>query len=208
MLANTLRQLLATATLVLAGVAALAGQAPELSGDPLTNEGVVRASALVDSVFIDRLIPCATAGAGDFASHLMARLGVVPIPADLRFRVMADSQRILLRGRSMDLPAAARAELGGFLQMVPPESVIEAEVTLLPVGLRGVRFHLRTVYIDGVPVPDFILQSVMTEVGRRYPALTSTGRDLVVQIPERARIILTPAGVELLGASAPVTSGP
>jgi hypothetical protein len=162
----------------------------------------------VDSVFIDRLIPRATSAAGDFASHLMARLGVVPIPADLRFRVMVDSQRILLRGRSMDLPAAARAELGGFLQMVPPEAVIEAEVTLLPVGLRGVRFHLRTVYIDGVPVPDFILQSVMTEVGRRYPALTSTGRDLVVQIPERARIVLTPAGVDLLGPPAPVPSGP
>ncbi len=208
MLTLRLRESLAATALMLGGAAALAGQARELSGDPMTNAGVVRASALVDSVFIDRLIPSATAGAGDFASHLIARLGVVPIPVDLRFRVLADSQRILLRGRSTDLPAAARAELGGFLQWVPPESVIEAEVTLLPVGLRGVRFHLRAVYVDGVPVPDFVLQSVMTEVGRRYPALTSTGRDLVVQIPERARIILTPAGVELLGAPAPAPPGP
>jgi hypothetical protein len=207
MLTVTLR-LAVAAALMLGAAVPLAGQAPEISGDPLTNEGVVRASALVDSVFIDRLIPSATSGAGDFASHLMARLGVAPIPADLRFRVLADSQRILLRGRSADLPAAARAELGGFLQLVPAESVIEAEVTLLPVGLRGVRFHLRTVYVDGVPVPDFVLQSVMTEVGRRYPALTATGRDLVVQIPERARIVLTPAGVELLGAPPPGSPGP
>jgi hypothetical protein len=204
---TSLHRFLATAVVIFGGVGSLAGQALEVSGDPLTNEGVVRASALVDSVFIDRVIPRATAAGGDFASHLMARLGVVPIPSDLRFRVMVDSQRILLRGRSMDLPAAARAELGGFLQMVPPEAMIEADVRLVPIGLRGVRFHLRAVYIDGVPVPDFILQSVMTEVGRRYPALTSTGRDLVVQIPERARIVLTPAGVDLLGPPIPVPSG-
>ena len=202
-----LRALL-SAAICLAAVGELRAQVAELTGDPLTNEGVVRASALVDSVFIDKLIPRATAGAGDFASHLMARLGVVPIPADLRFRVMVDSQRILLRGRSADLPAAARTELGGFLQMVPPEAVIEAEVALLPVGLRGVRFHLRTVYVDGVPVPDFILQSVMTEVGHQYPALTSTGRDLFVQIPERAWIVLTPAGVDLVGPPAPQPTGP
>jgi hypothetical protein len=46
-------------------------------------------------------------------------------------------------------------------------------------------------------VPDDVLQVVMSDVGRRYPALSRTGRDLFVEIPSGASMTLVPDGVRL-----------
>ncbi len=181
----------------LAAGGALAAQEP--AGDPLTNDGVVRASAIVDSVFVDRHLPEAVVAAGDFASYLMARLGVIPIPDDLRFLVLVDSQRIRLNGRIQDLPQEARLELGPLIKVFPPETMLNAFIVLTTAGSRAIRFHLQSVTVNGFPIPEVALQAVLYDVGKSYPALTKTGRDLYVEIPPTAQVILSQGAVRLVG---------
>jgi hypothetical protein len=161
--------------------------------------GIYRASASVDSVFVDRSLAESTIDGGDFASYLMARLGVIPIPPDLGFRVAVDSQRIMLNGRVSDLPAEAREELGMMLSMVPDRTPVLAYIDLLSAGPRAVRFRLSAVALGGMDIPEVLLQTVMSQVGRRYPTLTKSGRDLFVEIPVNGRISLVQGGVRLVG---------
>jgi len=60
-----------------------------------------------------------------------------------------------------------------------------------------VHFRLRSVLIDGVPVPESLLQPVMASVGDQFPALTSSGRDLYVEIPTGGRMALRSDSVGL-----------
>ncbi len=179
------------------------------SGEPITNEGVIRASAAVDSVLLDGQAPERVVGAGDFASYLMARLGVVPIPADLRFRVVPDTAALRLTGRVADLPPEAVREIGPFVAFLDPETRLDALVALSRENPRAYRFRLTEVLIGGTRVPDDILQMVMSDVGRRYPALSRTGRDLFVEVPAGATIALVPGGVRLVAppASPPPGAG-
>lgn len=178
---------------------------PLPAGDPITNDGVVRASAAVDSVLLDGLAPDRIVAAGDFASYLMARLGVVPIPAELRFRVVPDTAVLRLTGRVADLPPEAVREIGPIIAFLDPETRLDALVALSRENPRAYRFRLTEVLIGGTRVPDDILQMVMSDVGRRYPALSRTGRDLFVEVPAGAIIGLVPGGVRLV---APPAAGP
>jgi hypothetical protein len=171
----------------------------------ITNPGVVRASAAVDSVFLDGLAAERLVSPGDFASYLMARLGVVPIPESLRFKVVPDTSALTLTGRVSDLPPQAAAELGPLVSFLNPSTVLEARVTLTPETSRAVRFRLAEAFIGGVKVPEDILRLAMADVGRRYPALTHTGRDLFVEIPAGARITLESRGVRLTAPPAPAS---
>lgn len=172
------------------------------ASDQLTNAGVVRASAKVDSVFIDRLIPETTIDGGDFGSYLMARLGVIPIPDDLKLRVTVDTQKILIHGRVSDLPELARQTLGPLMGMVPLETPIAGDVELSRVNQEVIRFRLAAVRVNGIPVPEGLVAAVMYEVGRQYPVLGQSGRDLYVRIPADGEVVLVPGGVKLrvLGA--------
>ena len=176
---------------------------PLPAGDPITNDGVVRASAVVDSVLLDGLAHDRVVAAGDFASYLMARLGVAPIPADLRFRVVPDTAVLRLTGRVADLPPEAVREIGPIIAFLDPETRLDALVALSRENPRAYRFRLTEVLIGGTRVPDDILQMVMTDVGRRYPALSRTGRDLFVEVPAGATIGLVPGGVRLVAPPAP-----
>ena len=181
------------------GAAALAGRATaqETAFDSVTAGGVFRASAVVDSVFVDRLSPEGFVTAGDWAAYLMARLGVIPIPPDLRIRVVSDTQRIQLSSRLGDLPYEARRALGPLVGMLPPETVIAGDITLSRAAREVVRFHLETVRVNGIPVPEPLVYSALVEVGRQYPALTRTGRDLFVEIPTDAVVALMDGRVRL-----------
>ncbi len=176
---------------------------PPPPGEPITNEGVLRASAVVDSVLLDGQADERVVGAGDFASYLMARLGVVPIPADLRFRVVPDTAALRLTGRVADLPPEAVREIGPFVAFLDPGTRLDALVALSRENPRAYRFRLTEVLIGGARVPDDILQMVMTDVGRRYPALSRTGRDLFVEVPAGATIVLVQGGVRLVAPPAP-----
>ena len=175
-----------------------AGWAPDVIWGPMSNEGVVRASRIVDSVFLDGTAKEAEIAGGDFASYLIARLGVRPIPPDLRFMVGVDTAGILLRGTMADLPEPARVALGPVFMFLPLEAMVQADIGLLDAGPRAVRFNLRSVSIEGVAIPETILQGVMSQIGRQYPALTSSGRDLYVEIPSGAHIRLVPNRVRLI----------
>ena len=194
---STRRGLVAVLPLLLAAPGAAQNRA-----DSLTTAGVYRASALVDSVFVDRALPAATVSPGDFGAYLLARLGVMPIPPDLRLRVAVDTSGVVLRGTIGDLPTAARRELGPLLMMFSPETPVTGLIRLDKVAREVVRFRLTGITVNGVPLPDPLVASVMLDVGRRFPVLGRTGRDLFVEVPQDAEVLLEPGRVRLVGPPA------
>ena len=163
----------------------------------LSNAGVYRAAALVDSVYVDRLNHEAFVEGGDFASYLVARLGVRPVPDNLAIDVTVDTGAVTLSSRVQDLPDAVRAQLGPALMFLDPASVIAADVSLVRARVGVVRFHLRNLLVNGVALPEAILTPLMAQVGVSYPALTSTGRDLLVAIPDDGTMRLAAGGVRV-----------
>lgn len=204
---RTMRRLTVRTALLLLGLCATRGQAQSPAfTDSIRPAGIGRASAVVDSVFVDRTIPHGFVFAGDWGAYLMARLGAVPIPEDLRVAVIADTQRIRLRTRVGDLPYLAKQALGPLLGVLPPETAIEGEIGVDRIGPQVVRFRLLAVRLNEMQVPERFLQEVMAGVGRQYPALTRTGRDLLIQIPPEAEVLLAPGGVRLIGPPAGTAS--
>ena len=167
----------------------------------------MRASAVVDAVFVDRLMAEGTVGVGDWASYLMARLGVVPIPPDVRVMVRSDSTRVVISSRVRDLNAETRAALGPIVTMVPAETEVAGEITILRPNREVVQFYLATVRVNGIPLPDGLVAATMLEVGKRYPALSSSGRSLYVQVPADAEVELLPGSVRLVGPPAGSAQG-
>ncbi len=153
-------------------------------------DGVGRASAAVDSVFLDRTKPDASIDGGDWASYLLARLGSGQIPDNLGIEVMIDTAHIEVGGRLQDLPPETRALLGPLAGMVDSSTVVVADVILQRTGKQVIRFWLRGLQVNGFPFPEFLLARMMASVGRQYPALTATGRDLYVQVPEDGVVAL------------------
>lgn len=163
----------------------------------ITPAGVARAQAVVDSVFLDRKATEGSIEGGDWASYLMVRLGVTPLPDSVGVQVTVDSQRIVFSGRIQDLPAEARAMLGPIAALVDSSTVLSADIVLLPASKGLAHFQLHGVTVGVFPVPEIILRSMLFNVGERYPALTKSGRDLFVQIPEDGRVALVPGAVQL-----------
>lgn len=189
--------------LLLVGVACLSALRPlrgQTAGPvtvPISNEGVVRATTVVDAVFVERRIPAGAVGGADWAAYLMARLGVRPIPEMPYVVVGVDSTAITMTSRIGDLPAQTRAELGPMVGFLDPATPISATLLLQAAGPEAVRFHLESVSINGFPVPEPFLQPYLSGVGQRYPMLTASGRDLLVQIPPNARVALAPDSIRL-----------
>jgi hypothetical protein len=184
--------------LVLAPTSRLNAQTPDSLRGRLSNDGVLRATAQVDSVFVDRTKPEAAIDGGDWASYLLARLGAGKIPAGLGIEIRVDTAQIGVQGRLQDLPPETRALLGPIASMVDSSTVITADVVMGRTGPEVVRFWLRGIRVNGFPLPQFVLASMMASIGRQYPALTATGRDLYVQIPADGRLALG-NGAILLG---------
>jgi hypothetical protein len=163
----------------------------------ITPDGVVRAQAVVDSVFLDRKSREGFIEGGDWASYLMVRLGVTPLPDSSGILVTTDSQAITFTGRIQDLPPEGRAMLGPLLALMDSSTVLAAEVVQLPASTGIAHFQLRRVTVAGFPVPDIVLRSMLLNIGDRYPELTKTGRDLFVQIPPDGSVVLVKDGVRL-----------
>jgi hypothetical protein len=177
----------------------LTGQTSDSAWKPIAPAGVLRASALVDSVFVDRQLAQATVDAGDFAAYLMARLGASNLPPDFGYRVAIDASGIRIGGRVSDLPPEARQALAQLIMILPGDTRLEAQIALQPAGREAVRFHLQGASVHGIPIPETLVQPMMAQIGRQYPALTGSGRDLLVQVPVGGRLELVPGGVRLTG---------
>jgi len=102
-----------------------------------------------------------------------------------------------------------KAALGPALMFLDPASIVTADVSLLRHQPGVVRFHLRSLLVNGVPLPEGLLVPLMAEVGARYRALTRTGRDLLVSIPEDGTMRLEQGGVRVAirGTGAPPKTG-
>jgi hypothetical protein len=187
------RRFLAILLTLLPAAAPLVAQSPSTR---LSRCGVVRAQAVVDSVFLDRTAGTGTIWGGDWASYLMARLGA-PLPDTTAIEVEVDSEHITMSGRIKDLPPEARATLGMLSALVDSSTVLTADVVLLPADKGLAHFRLRAVSIGIYPVPEVMLRSMLLDIGERYPALTRSGRDLYVQIPPDGRVTLVPDAVRL-----------
>ena len=176
----------------------LPGQSAQPSGaGRLTREGVVRAQAVVDSVFLDRTSAVGTIEGGDWASYLLVRLGVNPFPDSTEFLVAVDSSHITFSGQIRDLPPDARAMIGPLSALVDSNTVLVADIVQLPANKGLAHFRLRGVSVGGFSVPDLVLHSMLLDIGERYPALTESGRDLYVEIPPDGRVTLVQGGVRL-----------
>ena len=169
----------------------------------ITRAGVARAQAVVDSVFLDRKATQGTIEGGDWASYLMARLGVEPLPENTEILIAVDTEHIMLSGRIQDLPAETRAMIGPLSALVDSSTVLAAEIALLPAGPGLSHFRLQGVTIGGFPVPELILRSMLLDVGKNYPALTKSGRDLYVEIPQDGKVSLVSGAVRLSVAPGP-----
>jgi hypothetical protein len=175
----------------------------------LSRAGVYRAAARVDSVYVERVNRQALVDGGDFASYLVARLGVRPVPDDLAIDIGVDTGAVTLSGQVQQLPPAVKASLGPALMFLDPASVIAADVALLGSQPGVVRFHLRSLLVNGIALPEALLSPIMAQVGARYPALTRTGRDLLVSIPPDGTMRLEAGGVRVAirDAAAPQKTG-
>ncbi len=173
-----------------------AAQTPPAPGR-LSNDGVVRAASQVDSVFVDRTKRAALIDGGDWASYLLARLGAGPIPDSLGISIEIDSTHIKVSGRLADLPPETRGLLGPLAARFDPNTVIVASVIVQRTGPEVVRFWLRGLTVNGFPFPEFFMAPMMASVGRQYPALTRSGRDLYVQVPSDGRFALREGGVAI-----------
>ncbi len=188
--------------LALCGVALLgswSALAAQSNPDPgkLSRQGILRGAATVDSVFVDRTLPAGQVDGGDWASYLLARLDAGPIPDGLGIVVAVDTSHIDVRGRLQDLPLEARALLGPIAAMVDSSTMISATVLMQRTGPEVLRFWLRSITVNGMALPEFILGQMMTSVGRQYPALTRTGRDLYIQVPRDGVVSLATGAVHL-----------
>lgn len=183
------------------GTTAAAQTAPTPSR--LSNAGVGRAASQVDSVFVDRTKPSALIDGGDWASYLLARLGAGPVPDSLGIVVDIDSTHIEVSGRLADLPPETRALLGPLAARFSPNTVIVADVVVQRTGPELVRFWLRGLNVNGIPFPEFFLAPMMASVGRQYPALTKSGRDLYVQVPADGQFALSDGVVAIAVVAAP-----
>jgi hypothetical protein len=167
------------------------------AGSRITNPGVVRANATVDSVFLLRTHPVDTVDIGDFTAHLLARLGVPPFDDSLAFRVHADSSLAWITGRLRDFPPESRTELGPLFSFIDSLTPFVAQVALTR-GSHGVmRFRLMRVTVSGFPIPELLLLPALREYNRRYPVLAQNGRELLVAMPEEAVVRLVEGGAEL-----------
>lgn len=172
------------------------GSSPVAPGR-LSNAGAYRAAARVDSVYVDRVNHQAFVEGADFASYLVARLGVRPVPDNLAIDVGVDTAAVTLSSQVQQLPPAVKAALGPALMFLSDESVIAADIALVHSQSGMVRFHLRSLLLNGGALPEALLAPLMAQVGARYPALTSTGRDLLVAIPEDGTMRLEQGGVRV-----------
>lgn len=177
-------------------------------GGRITSGGVVRAQAVVDSVFLDRKALEGAIEGGDWASYLMARLGVHPLPDSSGVMVSVDSTGIVISGRIQDLPLEAQEMLGPLRALVEPSTVLSAYVDKVPAGQGLAHFRLRSVSVGMFPVPEVVLHSMLLKIGERYPALTRSGRDLLVQIPTDGDVRLADSAVRLLVTPADARTPP
>ena len=92
---------------------------------------------------------------------------------------------------------AVKASLGPALMFLDPSSVIAADVALFKNQPGVMRFHLRSLLVNGVAMPEALLSPLMSQVGARYPALTQTGRDILISIPQDGTMRLENGGVRV-----------
>ena len=183
--------------LLLTVTAPAAGQSPPPAGSRITNIGVLRSAATVDSVFLLRTHLVDTVDVGDFTAYILARLGVPPFDDSLAFRVTIDTARVRIAGRLADFPPEARSELGFIFSFLDSLSVFEATMSM-PQRANGLmRFRLERVAVRGFGVPDLLLNPALYEYNRRYPVLSAGGREFLVAMPVEAVASLTAAGIEL-----------
>lgn len=161
----------------------------------ITNAGVLRADSAIDAVFQHRSSALDTVAIADFASHLLARLGVPPFEDSLNFRVTADSALVRITGRLMDFPVESRQELGPIFSFIDSTTPFTAEISM-PQRADGImRFRLERVRVAGFGVPELLLLPALREYDRRYPVLASGGRELLIAMPRDGEARLIDGGI-------------
>lgn len=192
-----MRQLMAAGAALAATLAAPAPRHQDPAGDALTNAGIARAAARVDSVFVSRTAGQALIRGGDFGSYLIARMGVNPIPSDLTLRVDVRPSGMVIAGRLRDVPQQARDAMGTMFTFLPLSTPIAGEIAVARIAPDAVRFRLAAARVNGIPVPEAMLNAIMASVAHQYATPTPSGRDLVVRVPPGGNLQLLTGWVRI-----------
>jgi hypothetical protein len=172
-------------------------QSTDATVPAISSDGVIRATQIVDAVFVTRKAHAGAVGGADWVAYMMARLGIRPIPDMPGVAVAVNTGAIIMSSRLGDLPPQTRAELGPLVGFLDPSTPIAADISLSRAGPQAVHFHLQSLSVAGFAVPEMFLASYLSGVGKRYPALTASGRDLLVQVPTGGRVMLAPDSIRL-----------
>ncbi len=111
-------------------VSVASAQEPTLPGHSLSTDGIREAAMQWDSVFVSRQTAETFVDGGAWGSYVMAEMGVIPIPDDLRFRVSVSPTHMELFGTIADLPLATRQVLAPILGFFSPETSLIARIEM------------------------------------------------------------------------------
>ncbi len=197
MVASTRRRIahLLVGALLFGGAVTLPAQ--QLDGARLTNAGVVRATAQVDSVFIRRVAAAVTIDVGDFAAYLLARVGAPPFPDSTGFRVTADSHLVRISGRLRDFPPEQVKELGPFLLLLDSTSLFVAELAMPQRDSGLIRLRLERILVNGLAIPEVLLAPAIAAYGINYEELSNGGREFLIAMPPRGEARLLGGQISL-----------
>lgn len=183
-------------SLLVASVAS-AQNGPPPSGLPLTTDGIRLASMQWDSVFASQLTAETFVDGGAWGSYVMGEMGVIPIPDDLRFRVSVAPTHMELFGTIADLPLETRQVLAPILGFFSPETTLIARIEMRRLNAQVIDLRLVSLAINGREFPETALAIFLAQIGKQYPALTETGRNLRLEVPRTGLVELEAGGVRL-----------
>ncbi len=178
-------------------VSVAAAQEPTPHGYSLSTDGIREAAMQWDSVFVSRQTAETFIDGGAWGSYVMAEMGVVPIPDDLRFRVSVSPTHMELFGTIADLPLETRHVLAPILGFFSPETSLIARIEMRRLNAEVVDLRLVSLWINGRQFPETALALFLAQVGKQDPALTETGRNLRLQVPRTGLVELEAGGVRL-----------
>jgi len=183
-------------SLLVASVAS-AQDGPTPKGYPLSTDGTHLASLQWDSVFVSRQTSETFLDGGAWGSYVMAEMGVIPIPDDLRFRVSVEPSHMELFGTIADLPLETRQVLAPILGFFSPETSLIARIEMHRWNAEVIDLRLVSLAINGREFPETALALFLAQIGKQYPVLTETGRNLRLEVPRTGLVELEAGGVRL-----------
>jgi len=149
-------------------------------------EGLIQYVVLLFSLSVHESMHAYTANRfGDPTARKLGRVTLNPIA------------HMELFGTIADLPLETRHVLAPILGFFSPETSLIARIEMRRLNAEVVDLRLVSLWINGRQFPETALALFLAQVGKQYPALTETGRNLRLRVPRTGLVELEAGGVRL-----------